>query len=286
MRPPSAHTVYDWEIPPSPQPLPPAEPSPDRDEAERLAAREIWRIGAASKPPGGDLEPLSTEWFHFLDSKRYRRHGRWVPALLEFTRHANDQVFALGDGLGIDWVRFAESGANVSVVDPSSDRIRLYKQHFSARAVAGQFLHAPFDHLPAADKAVDVVSAVFNERPATPWPDLVAEAERILRPGGKFIAVVPAQFNADRLLDVHRPWRVWRSARANSSARFTARVLRESVSAFQDVSIHKRHLRRSELPYLWRWVVLPLAERLMGRYLVVKAFKPLKAATPLVRAAA
>ena len=49
--------------------------------------------------------------------------------------------------------------------------------------------------------------------------------------------------------------------------------------------VAKRHLRRSELPYLWRWMMLPVAERLMGRFFIVKAFKPLSAAA-VVRAAA
>jgi hypothetical protein len=33
------------------------------------------------------------------------------------------------------------------------------------------------------------------------------------------------------------------------------------------------------VPHLWRWLPLPLLERLYGHFLVVKAFKPLSAAT-------
>jgi hypothetical protein len=39
-------------------------------------------------------------------------------------------------------------------------------------------------------------------------------------------------------------------------------------------------------PHLWRWLPLPLLERLLGRVLVIKAFKPLSAAIPNTQAAA
>ena len=110
---PSVHPVYAWEVPPTPRPVPVVEPDPDPGEAERLAAREIWRVAPESKPAGADLTPLTTEWFQHLETKRYRRHGQWVPNLLEFNRHAREHMLAVGDGLGLDWVRFAEGGADV-----------------------------------------------------------------------------------------------------------------------------------------------------------------------------
>src|SRR5262245_65273849 len=45
---PSVRPVYPWEVPPTPRPLPVAEPDPDPSEAERLAAREIWRVAPSS----------------------------------------------------------------------------------------------------------------------------------------------------------------------------------------------------------------------------------------------
>jgi hypothetical protein len=54
---------------------------------------------------------------------------------------------------------------------------------------------------------------------------------------------------------------------------------------FVEHRTHKRHLRRADVPHLWRWMPLPILERLMGRVLVHKAFKPLSAALPLQMAA-
>ncbi len=73
------------------------------------------------------------------------------------------------------------------------------------------------------------------------------------------------------------PWRRWFRRGLRAKGRFTVRELRAAFATFHDVRVFKRHLRRSEMPYLWRWMFLPMAERLMGRFLVVKAFKPLLA---------
>ena len=281
----TAQPVYAWEVVPVPPPTVVPDPDPDPSEAERLACRDIWRVGNSTKPAGGPLEPLTRDWYLHLDSKRYRRHGRWVPAMLEFTRHAGENLLAVGDGLGLDWVRLAEGGANVTIVDPSADRLRLYREQFEVRGATAKFVPAPFDHLPAGDDRVDVVFAVFNDPPQVPWATALAEAYRVLRPGGTIVCVLPSKYNAAKWQDLLMPWRTWFRKTPKGPPRFTRRELYEGFAGFQDVRVYKRHLRRSELPYLWRWMMLPVAERLMGRFFIVKAFKPLTAAAA-VRAAA
>jgi len=277
--------TYAWEVPPAPRALPVAEPAPDVAEAEKLAGRDVGRVFPSDKPAGGPHPPLSADWFKHVESKRYRPHGRGVPKLLEFTRHKDESLLAVGDGLGIDWVRYAEGGADVTVVDPSAERLRLYKAHFDARGAKGQFVQAPFDHLPLPDERVDVACAVFNEPPVVPWAAALAEAFRVLRPGGKVIMALPARYDAIWWQDALLPWRRWTRKAPKRKGRFTGRELRGAFAGYQEVRVFKRHLRRSELPYLWRWMLMPLMERVMGRFLVIKAFKPLIAAGT-VRAAA
>jgi hypothetical protein len=69
------------------------------------------------------------------------------------------------------------------------------------------------------------------------------------------------------------------------AARFSARRLRRLFGAFIEHRVHKRQLRRSELPHAWRWLPLPLLERVMGHVLIIKAFKPLSAAITVPLAA-
>jgi hypothetical protein len=103
------------------------------------------------------------------------------------------------------------------------------------------------------------------------------------------LAVTPARYDIDFWYRCCFPWQSWlKGHRAFSSApplKFSARRLRRLFGRFTEHRVHKRHLCRSEIPQLWRWLPRPLLERLMGRALVLKAFKPLSAAN-LVQAAA
>ena len=119
---------------------------------------------------------------------------------------------------------------------------------------------------------------MFNDPPQVPWATALAEAYRILRPGGKVMCVLPSKYNAAKWQDLLMPWRTWFRKTPKGPPRFTRRELYEGFSGFQDVRVYKRHLRRSETPYLFRGVPMPLLERLLGRMLVLKAFKPLSAA--------
>jgi hypothetical protein len=62
--------------------------------------------------------------------------------------------------------------------------------------------------------------------------------------------------------------------------RLTGWQLGELFTRFIDQRIRKRQLRRPEVPHVWRWIPLPILARLMGRCLVLKAFKPLVVALP------
>src|SRR5262249_6016915 len=64
---------------------------------------------------------------------------------------------------------------------------------------------------------------------------------------------------------------------AKGGSGFSGRGLRRLFGRFIEHRIHKRQLRRSDVPHIWRWAPLSVLELLMGRMLVLKAFKPLTA---------
>jgi hypothetical protein len=104
----------------------------------------------------------------------------------------------------------------------------------------------------------------------------------VLKPGGKVLAVVPARYHVDFWYQLFFPWLrlLGRKIAAprDGSVQFTGRGMRRLFAQFVEHRVHKRQLRRAEVPHLWRWLPLPVLERLMGRMLIVKAFKPLSAA--------
>ncbi|MCS6975565.1 MAG: class I SAM-dependent methyltransferase, partial [Gemmatales bacterium] len=242
-----------------------------------------WESLSAPEEPN---EPFSLQWFLAIEHIRHSRSARWIPRLMEFTRHAGETLLGLGSGLGTDWLQYARYGAQVIACSRFAEEVALIRRNFALRGLRGRFLQAEPWAIPLPDASVDVVclSGVLHEveRPA----EVVAELWRLLRPGGKVLAIVPAKYGIDW-------WLGWLSRRRmrnhtpssvplvdgpfNSCPRpnfFSKRRLRKLFDGFEHCRVHKRHLSRREIPFLLRGVPRSWLERLLGRLLILKAFKP------------
>jgi ubiquinone/menaquinone biosynthesis C-methylase UbiE len=244
--------------------------------AERLYLREAFR----GPPRKGVGEPYLLPWFEQVERQRYSRHGYWIPKVLEFHRHAGETLLGLGEGLGTDWLQYARHGTTVLACSPSQEQLGLIRKNFELRGQAGRFLHAPPHALPIDAASIDVVciQGLLHEmeRPSA----MIEEVYRVLRPGGKVIVVAPAKYDATFWCGACFPWRLlFRGSRpADAAKATTGRALRREFAKFVEHRVYKRHLRRSNLPQVWRVYPLPIMERLLGQMLVMKAFKPLSAA--------
>jgi SAM-dependent methyltransferase len=245
--------------------------------ARELAARETMRPSYVQR---GDTEPLSLPWYLSLEQARHHRQGRWLPRLLEFGKHQGEKLLGLGCGLGSDLVRYAAAGAEVISVSGCLEQLALVRRNFELRGLPGSFLHASPRSLPVESASIDVVCVTGLLHEADDPAPLIAEVYRVLKPGGKLLAVVPAHY------DIEYWSRVFllgsRGLEPNllgtPGRRFKSRGLRQLLERFLECRVWKRHLRRGDVPHLWRWVPLSLLERLAGRLLVFKGFKPVSAA--------
>jgi ubiquinone/menaquinone biosynthesis C-methylase UbiE len=259
------------------------------DYADRLYICEALDPACRGSARDAGAQPYTLEWFLNIENQRLGKQGRWIPKLLEFAKHSGETLLGLGNGLGTDWLQFAKHGADVTVCSPSVKQLSLIRRNFELRGLPGRFLHASSTGIPLESASIDVVcvSSLLQEVPS-PQP-VVEEIYRVLKPGGKVLAVTPAKFDVDFWLRQCFPWRRWfrktDHADLASAGRFSRRELRRLFGRFVEHRIHKRHLRRREVPHLWRWAPLPLLERLMGHVLILKAFKPLSSAMPTQAAA-
>jgi len=254
--------------------------------ADRLYESEALQVAPASPRPGGGSEPYSLQWFLEIETKRHGRHGRWIPRLLEFAKHAGETLLGLGDGLGTDWIQYARHGAKVVVCTPAAEQLSLVRRNFELRGLPGRFLSAQPSSLPLESSSIDVVSVSgLLDEVADPLA-AVREVYRVLKPGGKVLAVAPARYDVAYWARLLFPWLRWVPGRAQAPASgFSARRFRRLFGQFVEHRVYKRQLRRSEVPHVWRWLPLPLLERMMGHMLVLKAFKPLSAAMAVQMAA-
>jgi SAM-dependent methyltransferase len=257
--------------------------------ANRLYACEALNPPVTSPGTAEPIEPYTLQWFLDIENQRHGRQGRWIPKLLEFAKHPGETLLGLGNGLGTDWLQYARHGAAVVVCSPSAEQLSLIRRNFELRGLSGRFLNSPYTALPLETASIDVacMSGLLQQ---VNWPEeVVDEVYRVLKPGGKVLAVTPARYDVEFWSDALAPWKAWLRRRrpcTRPAGRFTGRELRRLFGRFVEHRIYKRHLRRRDVPHVWRWVPLPLLERLFGRALVLKAFKPLSAAISVQTAAA
>lgn len=254
------------------------------EKVARLYSQETFQ-----KYPGPreGTEPYSLQWLLDVETRRYGRYGCWIPRLLEFTKHAGEKVLCLGGGLGTDWTQYARNGASVVVASPSEEHLRLVRHGFTARGLSAQLVHAPPESLPLEPSSIDVACLHLLDEQVD-MGQLADEVYRLLKPGGKILALVRSRYDVDFWCG-WLPWRVWLKHTSllprSGRLRYSARDLRRTFQRFSEQRIHKRHLRRAEIPHVWRWLPLPLLERAFGRVLLLKAFKPLSAAITIPLAA-
>jgi ubiquinone/menaquinone biosynthesis C-methylase UbiE len=260
--------------------------SPNRLEfADRLFAGESLH-GAGRLREGS--EPFSLQWFLDIENARHNRHGRWFSRLLEFGKHGGETLLGLGNGLGTDWVQYARQGAEVIACCPSAEQLSLIQRNFALRGLNGVFLHANPRAIPLEAASIDVACVAHLLEDVSDPARVIEEIYRVLKPGGKVLVVIPARFDLDYWRRRCLPWHFLRRRRntlAPEAASFSARTLRQLFGRFVEARVYKRHLRRAEVPHLWRWLPHPMLERLLGRLLILKAFKPLSAAMTLQMAA-
>jgi SAM-dependent methyltransferase len=265
-------------------------PSPGWAEtAEKLYGCET--LGCAN-PARETAEAFSLQWFLGAENARHHRYGKWLPRLLEFAKHNGERLLGLGYGLGTDWVQYARHGAEVIACSPSAEHLAIVQRNFELRGLHGRLIHAHPAKLPVETASIDVacVNNLLHQW-CEPQP-VVEELFRVLKPGGKVLALTPSRYDVEFWARCFFPWRHWQRPRGcgatlfgTGAACYSASGLRRLFAAFVDHRVYKRHLRRGDVPHLWRLVPLGVLERILGRVLIIKAFKPLSAARTLQAAA-
>lgn len=248
-------------------------------DPHELANRELIRPHTYRRGPRGP-EPFSNVWFEEIEQRRYARHGSWLPSALEFHRHPGESVLLLHPGLGTDAVQYLRAGTEVTVAASPSDHPDLVRANLERHGLHANFAPWTSAELPFADGAFDVLVWNALHAPHADSAALVSQIYRVLKPGGKVIGLFPARYDAGFWQDIALPlqYLYWhRPPDPTTNPKTTSKTLHRLFAKFDEQRVSKRHLRRSELPHLWRLWPLMLLERFLGRVLILKAFKPLNA---------
>jgi SAM-dependent methyltransferase len=249
--------------------------------AQKLYSLESLQPAVTRAPVQNPPEPYSLQWFLDIENQRHSRHGRWIPKLLEFAKHKGEKLLGLGHGLGTDWVQYAQNGASVIVCSPATPQLELVRRNFELRGLEGRFIQAMPTRLPLEPSSIDVVCISSLHHGIADPEKVIEEVHRVLKPGGKALAVTPAYYDVDFWVRTLFFWNRWLKPHRGKNPlrckhRLSAWQLKELFTRFTEIHVRKRQLRRPEVPHVWRWIPLPILARLMGRVLVLKEFKPVK----------
>jgi SAM-dependent methyltransferase len=253
--------------------------------AQKLYHLESLRPAALRAPLPSQPEPYTLQWFLDIENQRHSKHGKWIPKLLEFAKHRGERLLGVGHGLGTDWVQYAQNGAEVIVCSPAKTQLELVRRNFELRELPGRFIQAEPTCLPLEDSSIDVVCISSLHHGIDNPEKVIEETYRVLKPGGKVLAVTPAYYDVDYWVRTLHFWNRWfQPNRGKNPLRCKRRLSASQVNAlfsrFTELRLRKRQLRRAEVPHVWRGIPLPILARLMGRVLVLKAFKPLNVILP------
>lgn len=131
----------------------------------------------------------SREFFADLDEYRFDKL-RYLPELVDFGGFRGQRLLEIGCGIGTDLARFARGGADVTGIDLSQTAIDLAGKNFAHLGLTGDLRVADGEHLPFPDASFDVVYGHGVLQYAAAPERIIAEAHRVLKPGGHAIFMV------------------------------------------------------------------------------------------------
>lgn len=131
----------------------------------------------------------TTGYYAALDAYRLRKND-YLPRVVDFGAWANRDVLEIGCGPGLDLVRFARGGAHVTGVDIAPAALALARGYCEVAGLPATLLEADGARLPFAEASFDLVYCHGVLSFVRDPPRVVAEACRVLRPGGQAILMV------------------------------------------------------------------------------------------------
>ncbi|MGQ0743222.1 MAG: methyltransferase domain-containing protein [Acidimicrobiales bacterium] len=265
----------------------------DTGDSYKDQVQQQWNSDPCGSQYVKSADPHTLDWYLEAERYRYQEYGPWMRSTMEFEAWNGRKVLEIGAGMGTDLAQFAASGAVVTDYDLSAGHLERARENFALRGLRATFLHGDAETLPLEDETFDLVysNGVIHHTPNT--DRVVAEAYRVLKPGGQVTVMVYAERSINYWVQIIGRLGLEEGMLANhsvgeimsrnveistSGARplvkvYTPRRLRRLFGAFTDISISRHQLLPAERPPWLRSVPTDLVARFLGWNLVVKARK-------------
>ncbi|HWW60742.1 MAG TPA: class I SAM-dependent methyltransferase [Thermoanaerobaculia bacterium] len=159
-------------------------------ETLKSAVREHWERETCGTRYSEQEDRLA--YFDELADARYRLEP-FIPPFADFPSASGKEILEIGVGAGVDfsnWCRYARHATGVDLTERAID---LTAEHLALRGVPADHItlrRADAERLPFADASFDLVYSwgVLHHTPDT--PAAFGEVLRVLRPGGRVMAMI------------------------------------------------------------------------------------------------
>ena len=128
-------------------------------------------------------------FFQQLDEYRYEKLN-YLPRLVDFSSYQGQNLLEVGCSTGIDLVRFARAGANVTGIDLSKTAIDLARTNFMQSGLNADLFVMNGECMQFPDNMFDLVYAHGVLQYTADTEKMIAESHRVLKPGGEAIMMV------------------------------------------------------------------------------------------------
>ena len=203
-------------------------------------------------------KPIGTrDYFDEVERRKYFVESH-IPRFANFPRWRGKEVLEIGCGIGTDSVNFTRNGANLTIVELSSESLAITKRRLELENLQANFINGnaeELDQLLPANKKFDLIYS-FGVIHHTPSPERVVKAIATrLKPAGELRLMVYARHSWKVLWIYARyawrePWNWRRLAAKYSEAEigspvsyiYSHREARALLQEFEIVSITKDHI--------------------------------------------
>jgi ubiquinone/menaquinone biosynthesis C-methylase UbiE len=196
--------------------------------------------------------PVGTPgFFRQLNEYRYDKL-KYLPRLVDFNGYKGKNLLEVGCGVGIDLVRFARGGANVTGIDLSKTAIDLACKNFEQSEQNADLRVMNGESVKFADNTFDLVYAHGVLQYTADAQKMIVEIHRVLKPGGEAIMMV---YNKQSWLNLMR--KVTKVPLEHEDApvlrKFSIRELIQLLQLFQDYRIvPERFPVKTRLHFGWK----------------------------------
>lgn len=157
----------------------------------KTEVREFWEA-APCGARHAEAEEGTREFYDQVEAERNRLEP-FIPAYADFASTRDRDLLEIGVGVGTDFIRFARAGARVTGVDLTEHSVSLVRRRLELEGLSGEVRIADAEQLPFEDGSFDVVYS-WGVLHHTPEPDrAIAEAVRVLKPGGRLCLMLYAR---------------------------------------------------------------------------------------------